>query len=337
MIFLVHENMTSFRKAFEITLYFIIYNMYNNKYDNILAGITKTKHHKEEVMKNITVVGCGVMGSALINALMTAGFQVTIVDLDKKQAEPFIERGAGYSSSLEGAAEEDFILLNLPTHDIAASVIKSTPEDKLAGKILVDTTTSSPAEVKDMASIAADMGMIHLDAAIEVYPGDIGTPTGYIVYAGSKNAFDETKPALEALGKAVYLGDNIVGASVTDLAVLQVHFAAIAGLAEAAAFCIKNDYSVEKFIDQTREILPIMLEGNLRSFASELKDYDRSFDDASECTLNIEATATETILQAMKSDGVKTPCGDAVLKLFKDGIEHGYGNKNVCSVVNELI
>ena len=52
MIFLVHENMTSFRKAFEITLYFIIYNMYNNKYDNILAGITKTKHHKTNYMKS---------------------------------------------------------------------------------------------------------------------------------------------------------------------------------------------------------------------------------------------------------------------------------------------
>ena len=60
-----------------------------------------------------------------------------------------------------------------------------------------------------------------------------------------------------------------------------------------------------------------MLEGNLRSFAAELKDYDRNFEDASECTLNIEATATETILRAMKSDGVKTPCGVAVLKLFR--------------------
>ncbi len=288
-------------------------------------------------MKKITVVGCGVMGSSLINALMTAGFKVTIVDLDKSRAEAFIQRGADYAASLKEAADEDFILLNLPTHQIAASVIKNAPAEKLEGKILVDTTTSSPSEVKDMAAIAEDRKMIHLDAAIEVYPGDIGTPSGYIVYAGSRQAFDSTEPALKALGKAVYLGENIVGASVTDLAVLQVHFAAIAGLAEASAFCIKNGYPVEKFIDQTREILPIMLEGNLRSFAAELKDYDRNFEDASECTLNIEATATETILRAMKSDGVKTPCGDAVLKLFKNGIEHGFGSKNVCSVVNELI
>lgn len=288
-------------------------------------------------MKKVTVVGCGVMGSAIIRALMAKDFQVTIVDLNMEAAQPYIEKGAKYAAALDESREEDFILLNLPTHDIAAAVIKNTSDKKLAGKILVDTTTSTPSEVKDMAAITAERNMIHLDAAIEVYPGDIGTPTGYIVYAGSEKAFNETKPALEALGKAVYLGDDIVGASVTDLAVLQVHFAAIAGLAEASAFCLKNDYSVQKFVDQTREILPIMLEGNLRAFGSELADYNREFDDASECTLNIEATATETILRAMHEYGVKTPCGDAVLKLFQDGIKSGYEKKNVCSVVNELI
>lgn len=288
-------------------------------------------------MKRITVVGCGVMGSSLINALMKADFDVTVVDLDKAKAEPFIKRGAGYSPRLEDAADSDLILLNLPTHAIAASVVRGISKEKLKGRLLVDTTTSTPAEVRDMADIAKEYEIIHLDAAIEVYPGDIGTPTGYIVYAGNENAFKKARSALESLGKAVYLGENIVGASVTDLAVLQVHFTAIAGLAEAAAFCIKNDYPVPDFIDQTRAILPIMLEGNLRSFSSELADYDRNFDDASECTLNIEATAAETILRAMNSDGVKTPCGDAVLKLFKDGIESGYSSKNVCSVVNELI
>ncbi len=288
-------------------------------------------------MNKITVVGCGVMGSALINALMNNNYEVTIIDLDKNQAEPFIKRGAQYFRSLEEVEDLDIVVFNLPTHTIAASVINSMPEEKLKDMILVDTTTSTPAEVRDMADIAKKHGIMYLDAAIEVYPGDIGTPSGYIVYAGDENVFKNLQPALKSFGKAVYLGENIIGASVTDLAALQVHFTAIAGLAEAAAFCIKNGYSVPKFIDQTRAILPIMLEGNLRSFASELEDYNKEFDDASECTLNIEATAADTILRAMKSAGVNTPCGDAVLNLFKNGINSGYGTKNVCSIVNELI
>ncbi len=41
-------------------------------------------------MKNITVVGCGVMGSSIINALMNGGIDVTIVDINKVwKAETF--------------------------------------------------------------------------------------------------------------------------------------------------------------------------------------------------------------------------------------------------------
>ena len=203
--------------------------------------------------------------------------------------------------------------------------------------MLINTTTSTPEEVKEMDAYAAEVGALHLDAKIEVYPGDIGTKNGYLVYSGSKKVFDEAKNALEALGKAVYLGEDIVGASVTDIAVLEVHFGAIATLAEAAAYCIKNNYPVRKFVDQTREILPIMLEGNLRAFADELENYTGEFENASECTLNIEALSMETILKAMRNAGVKTPCGDSIVQLFKSGCEHGYKEKNVVAVVNELI
>lgn len=288
-------------------------------------------------MKGITVVGCGVMGSSIINSLLNAGFEVTIVDINAKAAEKFIARGAKYFASINEAGDNECILINLPSHKIAKSVVMSANKEKFKGKMLINTTTSTPVEVKDMDALASELGMLHLDAKIEVYPGDIGTKNGYLIYSGNEEVFTKAKTALEALGKAVFLGEDVVGASVTDVAVLEVHFGAIATLAEAAAYCIKNNYSVQKFIDQTRIILPIMLEGNLRAFANELENYTREFKDASECTLNIETTAMETILRAMNSDGVKTPCGDAIVKLFKDGIESGNSKKNVVSIVNELI
>ena len=50
-------------------------------------------------MKKVTVVGCGVMGSAIIRALMAKDFQVTIVDLNMEAAQPYIEKGAKYAAS----------------------------------------------------------------------------------------------------------------------------------------------------------------------------------------------------------------------------------------------
>ena len=74
-----------------------------------------------------------------------------------------------------------------------------------------------------------------------------------------------------------------------------------------------------------------------RAYAAECEPYTGKFEDASECTLRIEAIAMKTILDSMNAVGVKTPCGDSILDLFNKGIESGSGAKNVAAIVNELV
>lgn len=288
-------------------------------------------------MKKITVVGCGTMGSTLINAMMVAGLEVAIVDLNENAAKPFVDRGATYTKTLEEAPENDCILLNLPTHGIAMRVLEGCSKEKLAGKMLIDTTTSTPTEVKEIEAAAHAAGMKYLDAKLEVYPSSIGPETGYIVYSGEKEVFDAAKDALDAIGQAVYLGEDVISASVTDIAVLEVHFAAIGAMIEVAAFGIKNNIPVPLLMEQIEKILPIMISGNFRAFSEQLANYTGEFEDAKECTLNIEATALEIIIRAINDAGVKTPCGDAALEMFRDGIEHGYANKDAVACVKDLL
>lgn len=288
------------------------------------------------MLKEITMVGCGTMGSTLIGAVMASGVNVSIVDLNEQAAEKFVKKGAKFAKSLDEIDITDVILLNLPHHGIASNIIKTCSKD-LSGKMLIDTTTSTPAEVKDMQSIAKERGMKYLDAKLEVYPSSIGPETGYIVYSGDKEVFDTTKNVLDALGKAVYLGEDVIGASVTDIAVLEVHFAAIGAMIEAAAFAIKNNISVTQIMDQIQNILPIMIEGNFKAFGQQLENYNGKFEPAKECSLTIEATALQTIIKAINEAGVKTPCGDSVLKMFNDGISHGYGENDAVAVVNEIL
>ena len=288
------------------------------------------------MLKEITMVGCGTMGSTLIGAVMAGGVNVSIVDLNEKAASKFVEKGAKYAKSLDEIDITDVILLNLPQHSIASKVIKACTKD-LTGKMLIDTTTSTPAEVKDMQAIASERGMKYLDAKLEVYPSSIGPDTGYIVYSGDKEVFDTTKNVLDSLGKAVYLGEDVIGASVTDIAVLEVHFAAIGAMIEAAAFAIKNNISVPQIMEQIQNILPIMIAGNFKAFGEQLENYNGKFEPAKECSLNIEATALQTIVKAINESGAKTPCGDAVLKMFNDGIDHGYADNDAVAVVNEIL
>ncbi len=288
-------------------------------------------------MKEITMVGCGTMGSTLINAMMNAGLEVSIVDLNKDAAERFIKKGAKYAPSLDEAYLADTILFNLPHHGIALKVLKGCSPEKLKGKMLIDTTTSTQDEVKEMQEAALSLGMKYLDCKLEVYPSSIGPDTGYIVYSGDKEVFDSNKRALDAIGKAIYLGEDVISAAVCDIAVLEVHFAVMGALCEAAAYGIKNNISVKMLMEQIQTILPIMIDGNFKAFAKQCENYNGNFNLAEECTLDIEATAHKTIITAMKDSGVKTPIGDAAQKLFRDGIEHGNNDKDVVACVNELV
>lgn len=288
-------------------------------------------------MNEITIVGCGVMGSALINAMMIAGFDVNIVDINEDAAKPFVERGASYAKDLNGSKETEAIILNLPSHPIAKSVIEAADKPRLKDKILIDTTTGTPAEVKSMKMIADERDMIFLDGKIAHYPPEVGPDTGYLVYSGNKAAFDKTENILNSMGKAVFLGEEITRAAVLDLAVLAVHFGAFATLVESAAFSIKNNYPIPQLVEQTKKILPIMLAGNLRSIEAQLSDYTGEFDDANECALEIETHAVEAIINAFNADGVKAPISEAIHELFESGVKNGYGKKDMIAVIEELI
>ena len=50
-------------------------------------------------MAKITCVGCGALGSQLVSALMKAGHDVTIVDVNSSMAAPYVAQGAHCVSS----------------------------------------------------------------------------------------------------------------------------------------------------------------------------------------------------------------------------------------------
>ncbi|SCW76340.1 3-hydroxyisobutyrate dehydrogenase [Paenibacillus tianmuensis] len=289
-------------------------------------------------MAKITVVGCGIMGSAIVNAFLVEKHTVTIVDTNEAATKPFVERRATYASQLSDALDSDFILLNLPNHKIVESILHSLPSGSLSGKIIVNTTTATPKDVRAVDKMLTDEGALYLDAAIECYPAEIGKEKGYLFYSGSAEAFAKTKDALSALAaKSEYLGENVVGATVMDLAIINTHYGMVASMLEGVALCIKNDIPVETYINQAKAIAPLAFDSPLRQISTDLLHYTGEFVDANEATLEIETNALASIVQALRDSGVKTELSETILKMMEGTIAKGYGNKNFTSIISEIL
>ena len=88
-------------------------------------------------MAKITCVGCGMMGSNIVEAFMNGGHEVFIVDVVDKNALKYIEKGAKYSRDINDALDCDFIVLSLPNDKIVLKAFENVND--ISNKIVVVT------------------------------------------------------------------------------------------------------------------------------------------------------------------------------------------------------
>lgn len=289
-------------------------------------------------MSEITVVGCGAMGSRLINAFMNEGHDVVVVDLNKDKAEEFIRRGARYSATLQDAPETDAIIINVPHHEIARKILSSCTKERLEGKYYISTTgVSCLNDIEEMKKITDEYGLNYLEAKIESYPEAVGRETGYMVYSGNREAYEKNAELLRALGKPVYVGEDLTWAWISDMAVIGIHGGAMFALYEIAALCLQHGYPMDKLCQIAEDGLALCLEENYRQLVEELKDYNGEFEDSKGTDIIIEERGTHMVLDALKSSGVEPIVTGDMMKVYNELIDAGYGRKNMVAVINKML
>jgi 3-hydroxyisobutyrate dehydrogenase-like beta-hydroxyacid dehydrogenase len=143
----------------------------------------------------VTMVGTGVMGSALAGALLRAGHQVTVWNRSASRAEPLREAGATVAGSLPEAIAASDVTFMCVSNQAAGDELLSDPEalEALRGKTLVQMTTGTPEDGRRNAASAAEHGIAYLDGAMTAYPRSIGTDDAVLLFSGAEAAFAPTE------------------------------------------------------------------------------------------------------------------------------------------------
>jgi 3-hydroxyisobutyrate dehydrogenase-like beta-hydroxyacid dehydrogenase len=191
-------------------------------------------------MSACTVIGTGVMGSALARALAGAGHQVTAWNRTRSRALPLASAGVTVADGvLDAVRGGDPVLMCVSNQAAAAELLADRAlTDLLRGRTLVQMTTGTPADGRRNAAWAQPLGIGYVDAAILAYPREIGTPDAEIFYCGPAAA-PETSPELErllrALGTVHFVGEDPGRASVVDAALIAFFYGTMAGFLQ----CVK--------------------------------------------------------------------------------------------------
>lgn len=190
-----------------------------------MAHHTSTQTSTEtstETSTDVTIVGLGLMGRALADAVLTAGHRVTVWNRTAAKAEGLASRGARLAASVESAVLASPVSIVCVADYESLRQAFASVSGELDGRVLVNLTSGDPEQARELARWADQAGARSLDGAIMAVPSTIGTADAVILLSGSRAAFETHQSLLAALGDATFLGDDHGLSALYDVAGLSV-------------------------------------------------------------------------------------------------------------------
>jgi len=164
-------------------------------------------------MAKVGFIGLGVMGSQMVNRLLTKGHSVTGYNRTRPKAEWLVEKGMKWGDSPRAVASESDYTFAMVTNSAAIQAIAEGPDGLLAGlsagKIFIDMSTVSPAVSRALAAGVRAHGADMVDSPVS---GSVITLTEgklSVMVGGRKETFEKIRPLLLDIGpKVTHVGDN---------------------------------------------------------------------------------------------------------------------------------
>lgn len=192
----------------------------------------------------------------MASRLLSAGYSITIYARSPSKALPLQSEGAQLVDSPYEVAKCSDVVFTMVGHPSdVRSVVLDTNHGILAGLnpggVIVDSTTSSPAQAREIFQAAKAKGCHSIDSPVS--GGDIGARDGKLaIFAGGdQSVVNWLSPLYEVLGKVTYMGQAGCGQS-CKIANQIVVGANLLGLSEGLVFADKAGLDARKLLDAVR-------------------------------------------------------------------------------------
>ena len=277
----------------------------------------------------LAVLGLGAMGARMATRLLDAGHDLTVWNRSPGPADALRPRAAVAATPRQAAAGAD-VVLSMVTDDDASRAVWTGPDGALAGlaagAVAVESSTLTPAWVRELAPLAAERGATLLDAPVAGTRGPAEAGTLVFLVGGDARALARVRPALDAMGQAVHhVGETGRGAEV-KLAINALYAVQVAAYAEWAHALRRAGVG----LDRTAEVLSALpitspaAAGALRSVAAGA--FDPQFPvDLVEKDLGYAVRLAESV-------GADAPATAAAHATFARALAAGLGDLNATGV-----
>ncbi|UQI49500.1 NAD(P)-binding domain-containing protein [Streptomyces sp. HU2014] len=278
---------------------------------------------------SVTVIGLGPMGRAMAGAFLDSGHRVTVWNRTVAKADELVARGAERAATVEEAlAANELVILSLTDYD-ALYAILGPAADSLAGRVLVNLSSDTPARAREAAAWAARHGAVHLTGGVQVPPSGIGNPESSTFYSGPEDVFEAHRPTLEVLTGADYRGADPGLAALFYQLQMDIFWTTMVSYLHAVAVARRNGITAEEFLpyaSSTAASIPGFL-----AFYTPRIDAGRYEGDVDNLAMGL--ASVEHILHTTADAGVDTTLPATVRDFMRRAVEQGRAGESVVSLV----
>jgi 3-hydroxyisobutyrate dehydrogenase-like beta-hydroxyacid dehydrogenase len=286
------------------------------------------------MIKTISYLGLGTMGSGIASNLLKAGFQLTVWNRNVKKCEPFARKGARVAETPADAVRDaELVMYSLSNDQAVEEVVfgeKGILRGIKEGQIVIDMSTVLPETSLRELEAYAKRGVDFLDAPVFGSKNESAKAKLWIMAAGNTAIFEKVKPVLEHLGQTVhYFGKNgnatamkLVGNLIVALELEALSEGLL--LAQKAGLDLNTVMEVVKVADFRSPLLV----NNGRNILK--RDFSTSF--ALELMLK-DAGLIEKFAEGLESP---IPALRVAAKQLESAVALGFGKQNASAVIKAL-
>ncbi len=274
------------------------------------------------------VIGLGLLGTALSERLLNAGYPVYVFNRTKEKADPLIALGAKWSDN--PLHQCDRAVISLYTSRTVETVLDQLQDGLRSGQILIDTTTGDPTETSALGRKLAQREVQYLESPIAASSEQTRQGEALAIVAGPEEAFQECSDLFDCIApKSHYIGDwgNAAKMKLVNNLVLGLNRIALAeGLLFAESIGIAMSRALE-----------VLKQGNSYSVVMDVKGQKMVEGDFSvQAKLSQHTKDVRLILKEASRAGISLPLSNLHLKLLKLAEDAGLGDLDNSAIIEAI-
>jgi len=286
------------------------------------------------MIKKISYVGLGTMGSGMVSNLLKAGYELTVWNRSVERNKPFARKGARVADTPANAVRDVDLVMYSLSNDQAIEEVVFGANGILSGinvgQIAMDMSTVLRATSLREQEAYSKRGADFLDAPVFGSKKEAADAKLWIMAAGKRDAFEKVKPVLQHLGQTIhYFGKNGNAAAMKLVGnlIVALEMEALAEglvLAQKAGLDLNTVMEVVKVADFRSPLLV----GNGQNILK--RDFSTSF------ALKLMLKDTDLIEKFAGSLQSPIPALRVVQKNLESAVALGFGKENASAVIKAL-